>query len=106
MINRGDLFWLELPDQKNRPVVIVSPNFLNEVRNRVVVAPCTSRRTNEIAKTEVLLDTTGLSKQTKVQCQDVGTFQKQHLTDKIRSLTPSELEALDRALLIITGLWN
>jgi mRNA-degrading endonuclease toxin of MazEF toxin-antitoxin module len=105
-MNRGDLFWINLPDQKKRPAVILSPDFLIDVRDRVLVAPCTSQRINDITQTEVLLDQDNLPKPTKIQCQDLGTFRKDILGDKIRSLTEHELESLNRAVEIVTGLWD
>jgi mRNA-degrading endonuclease toxin of MazEF toxin-antitoxin module len=105
-MKRGDLFWIQLPDQKKRPAVILSPNFLIDVRDRVLVAPCTSQRIDEIAHTEVLLDRDLLPKPTKVQCQDMGTFRKKHFEEKIRSLTEHEVESLNQAVEIVTGLWD
>lgn len=105
-MNRGGVYWLNVTDQKTRPAVVVSPDFLNDVRDRVLVAPCTSQRTDDVTQTEVLLDNKGLPRRTKVQCQDLGTFPRQYFSDHIRSLTPDELRSLDEALLIVTGLWE
>ncbi len=41
MVARGDLWWMETPDAKSRPVLVVSRDQANEVMQRVVVAPIT-----------------------------------------------------------------
>jgi len=96
---------VKIPDQKPRPAVIISPGFLNEVRPRVLAAPCTSQRVDKIARTEVLLDSTNLPRTTKVQCQDIASIKKTDLNSHIRPLTTGELTTLNQAIKIATGLW-
>ena len=105
MIKRETIFWTELPGQKARPAVVVSPGFLNEVRPRLLAAPCTSRRTDEITRTELLLDAKNLPKPTKVQCQDLASIKKKYLKAHIRNLYPGEVNSLNEAITIATGLW-
>ncbi len=48
-IRRGDVYWVNLDPtvgteiQKTRPALVVSPNDMNEVLPRVIVAPITSK---------------------------------------------------------------
>ncbi len=103
-MRRGDVYWLRLPRQKPRPAIILSPDFLNDVRDRVLIVPCTSQRTDSATHTEFLLDGAALPKPTKAQCQDIATFRKIHLSGKIRALTPREIDAMNRAVEIATGM--
>lgn len=41
VVARGDLWWLETPDEKGRPVLVISRNGANHVMQRVMVAPVT-----------------------------------------------------------------
>lgn len=43
MVARGELWWGESPDEKGRPFLIVSRDAANQVMQRVLVAPVTSR---------------------------------------------------------------
>lgn len=104
MIRRAEIYWAERSDRKPRPVVVVSPGFLNDVRNRVLAAPCTSKRVEEVTHTEVRLNSESLPKPTKVQCQDVASLRITVLTGRIRPLTDQEVESFDRAITIAVGL--
>lgn len=43
MVARGELWWGETPDEKGRPFLVVSRDAANEVMQRVLVAPITTR---------------------------------------------------------------
>lgn len=43
MVGRGEVWWGEAPDEKGRPFLVVSRDVANEVMQRVLVAPVTSR---------------------------------------------------------------
>lgn len=43
MVARGDVWWGEAPDEKGRPFLVVSRDAVNEVMQRVLVAPVTTR---------------------------------------------------------------
>jgi mRNA interferase MazF len=41
VVSRGEIWWLETPDEKGRPVLVVSREAANAVMRRVLVAPVT-----------------------------------------------------------------
>ncbi len=43
MVARGELWWGEAPDEKGRPFLVVSRDSANDVMQRVLVAPVTTR---------------------------------------------------------------
>ncbi len=43
VVARGDLWWGESPDEKGRPFLVVSRSAANEVMQRVLVAPVSTR---------------------------------------------------------------
>lgn len=53
MVTRGEVWWVELPEQKRRPYVVFSRNAALGVVNRVVAIPLT--RTIRGIPTEVAL---------------------------------------------------
>ena len=43
VVARGEVWWGEDPDEKGRPFLVVSRDAANEVMQRVLVAPVTTR---------------------------------------------------------------
>ena len=43
VVARGDLWWGETPDEQGRPFLVVSRDAANEVMQRVLVAPVSTR---------------------------------------------------------------
>lgn len=43
MVARGEVWWGEAPDEKGRPFLVVSRDAANEVMQRVLVAPVSTR---------------------------------------------------------------
>ena len=43
VVARGEVWWAEDPDEKGRPFLVVSRDAANEVMQRVLVAPVTTR---------------------------------------------------------------
>lgn len=46
VVARGDVWWGEAPDEKGRPFLVVSRDAANDVMQRVLVAPITTRVRN------------------------------------------------------------
>lgn len=43
VVGRGDVWWGQAPDEKGRPFLVVSRDAANEVMQRVLVAPVSTR---------------------------------------------------------------
>lgn len=43
VVARGEIWWGETPDEKGRPYLVVSRDAANQVMQRVLVAPLTTR---------------------------------------------------------------
>ena len=67
--------------KKTRPAVIISNNAANRHSHMVTVLPITARKTSEAYPFETFLpdDTLGLSKPSKIKCNQVLTVDKQRL---------------------------
>lgn len=104
-MKRADLVWVDPSDQARRPGAVVTPNFLIDVRDKILIAPGTYEGTETVADTEVLLERTELPRETKILCQDLITVDKDMLIGSIRSMTKQERQSFDEAIRIVTGLW-
>jgi mRNA interferase MazF len=43
VVARGDVWWGEAPDEKGRPFLVISRDVANDVMQRVLVAPVSTR---------------------------------------------------------------
>jgi mRNA interferase MazF len=104
-VQRGDLFWADLPGPAGRrPVVIVSRSEAVEVRTSVTVAPVT--RTIRRIESEVPLGLEqGLRSRSVANCDSLRTIPKRRLLSKrIGSLDSHKLVQLDDALRYALGI--
>lgn len=67
--------------KKTRPAVIISNNMANRYSHAVTVLPITSRKSSQSFPFDTSLpdDTLGLSKPSKIKCDQVRTVDKQRL---------------------------
>lgn len=104
-MKRGDIYWADLNPtigseiNKKRPILIISNNANNRVSSTITVLPITSN-VNNVYPFEVKLEAeSGLSKASKVQCQQVRTISKQRITGTlIGSVDQSTIKQIDIAL--------
>jgi mRNA interferase MazF len=100
-MKRGELWWAKL--DKRRPVVLLSRNEAYDLRAAVIVAPLST--TMRAFATELRLGPSdGLPKICVVNCDWLVTVRKDHLAEKIGTLSKSKLGMLDDALRFALGL--
>lgn len=91
MVTRGDLWWLETPDEKGRPVLVVSRNQANEVMRRVTVAPVT--RTLRRAPSQLPVGTDeGLPTDSVANFDDLASVPQALLVRHLGGLGPRTFE--------------
>ena len=112
-MKRGELWWASLPAPTGsgpgcrRPVVIVQANALNQSRiATVIVAVVTSNLALAEAPGNLRLgrSESGLAKPSVVNVSQLVTLDRSTLTERIRSLPASAVQALDRGLCLALGL--
>jgi mRNA interferase MazF len=83
-----------------RPVVIISSDLLNQSLPIVTIAPITSRKTDRIFKTEVLIEPPegGLTLRSKVILYQTRAITKARAVDELGILTDSRMSEVDAAL--------
>jgi mRNA interferase MazF len=106
-LKRGEVWWVTFGSsvggeiRKTRPAVVVSNNAANEVLNRVVVVPLTSR-TSKVYPSEVLVQVEG--REVKAVANQIATAAKERLQNRMGSLSPADLRAVEDAILLHLGI--
>lgn len=87
MVARGDVWWGETPDEKGRPFLVVSRDIANEVMQRVLVAPVSSRIRDLPSELRLGPDQ-GLPMECVASFDNLRPFPKAMLTRRLGSLGP------------------
>jgi len=103
-MRRGEVWWAELPAPAGRrPVVLLSRNEAYTVRELVTVAPISSRMRR--IPTEVALGKEdGMPRPCAVNLDTLTTIPKRSLAERLTTLAPGKLAAVERALRFALGL--
>lgn len=102
MVRRGDICWVELPNEKRRPALVLTRAEAIPVMRKVIVAYLTS--TVRGIPTEVRLDSEdGVPRECVVALDNVRTVSQAILSDPITSLGGARMEEVCRALAAATG---
>ncbi len=95
VVARGELWWLETPDEKGRPVLVVSRDEANRVMRRVMVAPVT--RTLRTAPSQLALGRgEGLPVESVANFDDLASVPKALLIRRVGGLGPRAHELCER----------
>ncbi len=93
MVERGDIWWGEAPDQKGRPFLVVSRDSANWVMQRVLVAPVTTRVRGVPSELGVGADE-GLPRPSVASFDNLQPFPKAMLVRKLGSLAEGRIRDL------------
>ena len=91
MVKRGEVYWVNLNPtvgteiRKIRPALVVSPNDMNAVLPRVIVAPLTSRGQPLGCRPEV----TFAGKKARILLDQIRCVDKVRLTGKMGDIDPA-----------------
>ncbi len=102
MVARGEVHWLEVEDDKRRPVLVVSPDPLVAALRKVLVVPLTTTIRN--VPTEVLLGARdGVPRDSAASCNDVRAVPRSLLVERVTTLSHERMLELCAALRRATG---
>lgn len=101
-MSRGDVRWLELPDEGRRPVCVLTRDAALPVMRNVTVALVT--RTIRDIPTEVRLgQSDGMPDECAISLDNLRTVPQALLADPILTLSGTQMHEVCRALDIATG---
>jgi mRNA interferase MazF len=102
VVRRGDICWLEMPDEGRRPALVLTRAEALPVMRKVTIAYLT--RTIRDIPTEVRLgEADGMLDECVVSLDNVRTVPRSLLGDCITSLAGRRMQEVCRALAIATG---
>lgn len=102
VVARGDVCWLELPEEGRRPVCVLTRSAALPVLHNVTVALVT--RTVRDIPTEVRLDERdGMPAECAITLDNLRTVPKRLLGERIAGLSGGQLHEVCRALSVATG---
>jgi mRNA interferase MazF len=102
VVNRGEVWWIEHPDLGRRPGCVVTRQEAIPVLRRLVVAPATTRM-REIPTEVRLGPDDGMPAECALSLDNLATFPKAMLTERITTLSDAKLAELCAALRAATG---
>ncbi len=103
-MKHGEIWWAELdPPVGRRPVLLLSRDEAYTIRELVIVAPVTTR-IRHIPSEVPLGPEDGLPKPCVVNLDTITTIAKATLRDKLTTLSPEKLKAVEVALHFALGL--
>jgi mRNA interferase MazF len=102
-VRRGEVYWLELPDERRRPVCVLTREAALPVLRNVTVALIT--RTVREIPTEVRLTVRddGMPDDCAISLDNLRTVPKAMLTERIAALSGTRMHDVCTALDLATG---
>ena len=104
---RGEVWWVAFDPsvggeiQKTRPALVVSNNGGNAALNRLIVVPLTSQ-TAKVYPGQATVTLNG--EQRKAMADQITTASKKRLRSKLGELSPSDVTAVEGAILMHLGI--
>ena len=102
MVNRGEIWWVDLPDVERRPHLVLTRQTAISVLNAYITVPAT--RTIRGIPTEVRLGSVdGMPGDCVLSLDNIATVPRSFFTDRITRLGADRLAQVCSALAIATG---
>ncbi len=109
---RGDILRIRFDPSEGseqageRPVLVISPDLINERAPIILVAPLTTRKTECVYAFEALIEPPegGLSQRSKVMLLHIRGVDRARITGVYGTLSPETLQSVDVAIRIAVGL--
>ncbi len=111
-LNRGEVVRVALDPVTGseqggeRPVLVISPDLINQHSPVILVAAITSKKTERIYPFEALLEPPdgGLTQRSKVLLMQLRSIDKQRIVGRYGKLSEKTMARVEEALKVATGL--
>ncbi len=105
-MNRGMIYWVELPEDKRRPALIISPAIRNTAANTVLVAPISSQLRFGPWHVALKAGEGGLLRSSVVKCEDLQPVRRELFNPRPIGgpLSANRMAEIDRALVSALGI--
>jgi len=105
VLRRGHLYWARLPEDKRRPVLIVSPEARNEHASDVIVIPVSTVLRQGPWHVPLRRREGGLPLASIAKCEQITTLPRDLIDDTPlgAALAPARMEEVERAILRAIG---
>jgi mRNA-degrading endonuclease toxin of MazEF toxin-antitoxin module len=104
VIERGSLHWARL--DKRRPVVVLSPDYRNELASDVIVIPCSTRLRPSPTHVKLKAGEGGAPEACMAFCEQIATLPKLDLEPAALGpkLSPARIAEVERAVMRAIGI--
>ncbi|HTA97197.1 MAG TPA: type II toxin-antitoxin system PemK/MazF family toxin [Solirubrobacteraceae bacterium] len=102
MVNRGDVWWYEPPENKRRPALVVTRQKAIENLSEVFVVPATTT-IRDLATEVELGPEDGMPRNCVLNADHTKTVEKVFFTKRITRLGPIKMAQVCRALALAHG---
>ncbi len=105
MLKRSHIYWAQVPGDKRRPVLVLSPEARNERASDVIVAPISSVLSEGPWHVRLRKGEAGVPKTSTVKCEQITTLPKDciELEPLGRALSASKMTQAEHAVLRAIG---
>ena len=108
MLNRGDIYWVNLDPttgseiKKKRPCVLIGAIPINQARRTVVVIPLSSA---DKPRPPLTIPVKCLGRQAVAVCDQIRVVDKSRLLERIEAISKEDLLQLEKGLSQTLALW-
>ena len=95
---RGEIWWADLPDDKERPCIVLTNDRMLPTVDRVTVVPITTTIRGLDVEADVSSDESGLRLPSVANCGNLQTVSRRCLTELVGPLTQDTLNGVVEAL--------
>ena len=104
MIHRGEIYYADLSPVVGseqggyRPVVVLQNNKGNRYSTTIIVAPISSRLTQNPLPTQVTIESIYLEKKSVILLEQIRTIDKQRIREKVGLIDDKMMQLINQAI--------
>jgi len=105
ILNRGRIYWAQLPGDKRRPVLVVSPETRNALASDVLVVPISTVLREGPWHVRLAKGEGGLPRTSVIKCEQISTLRQDRILPEALGppLSTRRIAAVERGILRAIG---